>query len=172
MLGDAFPLPFAVRLHHQIAEHRAGLQTRQDAQLRRVDRTQVTRPKRGRPGRIPGPSRSLGDEDVLGRGCPRAGVDVVRAGWCLDEGADRLAVGGRMAEVQRQAAIGEPSGSERAKRERRELIHVDAAGYRPAAEAERGRRRVVMNAPDDAGGEVTWVADRSCEHVDCHWCLP
>src|SRR5215469_6606002 len=121
---------------------------------------------------MPATSGSLGDDNVIAGGRPRPGLDVVLARRSLDEGANRLAVGGRVAEVQRQVPVLEPAVAERAEREWRELIHMDTARDRPAPEAEGRGGRVVMNAADDAGGEVTWPSHWTCEHVRRHQCLP
>src|SRR5215469_4720497 len=121
---------------------------------------------------MPAADRSLGDNNIIGRGRPGSGLHVALTWRSLDECANRLAIGCRVAEVQRQAPVLEPAAAESAECQWRELIHVDAARYSPAPEAERRGGRVVMNAAGDPGREVTWLAHRSCEHVDRHQCLP
>src|SRR5215472_13261678 len=121
---------------------------------------------------MPATSCSLGDDNVVAGGRPGLGQDIALAWRSLDEGAYWLAVGGRVAEVQREAPVFEPAAAEGAERQWRELIHVDAARYSPAPEAERGGGSVVVNAADDASGEVAWPVQWPCEHVDRHrWLL-
>jgi hypothetical protein len=126
----------------------------------------------GRTSRPESRGQPFGDHNVIAGRRPGPGLDIALAWRSLDEGANRLAVGGRVPEVQRQASVLEPAAAERAERKWRELIHVDAACHGPAAEAECRGGRVVMNAAGNPGGEVTWRAHWSCEHVDRHQSLP
>src|SRR5258708_13009509 len=80
---------------------------------------------------MPATSRSLGDNNVIASGRPGPGLGIALASRSLDEGTNRLAVGGRVAEVQRQAPVLEPAVAERAEREWRGIVTRVGAPHPP-----------------------------------------